>query len=50
MKMCLLELYLRLCEAIPLYRQTALILRYILYVTFFAVVFPTLLECRPLEL
>jgi hypothetical protein len=50
MKMCLLELYLRISEGLPLYRNIGLGIRWSLYITFVAVVLATLLECRPLQL
>ncbi|KAL2062395.1 hypothetical protein VTL71DRAFT_6661 [Oculimacula yallundae] len=50
MKMCLLELYLRICKNLPTYRKIGLWIRASLYVTFVIIVLVTLLECRPINL
>ncbi|XMA19166.1 hypothetical protein WAI453_011957 [Rhynchosporium graminicola] len=50
MKMCLLELYLRICRNLPMYRKVGLYIRASLYITFVVIVLVTLLECRPINL
>ncbi len=50
MKMCLLELYLRISHGLVIYHRVGLAIRYALYITFVAIVLATLLECRPLSL
>lgn len=50
MKMCLLELYLRICKNLPMYRKIGLWIRASLYMTFIIIVLLTLLECRPIKL
>ncbi|KAK0105394.1 hypothetical protein ONS95_004232 [Cadophora gregata] len=50
MKMCLLELYLRICKNLPMYRKIGLWIRAALYATFIMIVLLTLLECRPMKL
>ncbi|KAH9206520.1 hypothetical protein DL95DRAFT_347456 [Leptodontidium sp. 2 PMI_412] len=49
-KMCLLELYLRICKNLPMYRRVGLWIRASLYITFVVIVLVTLLECRPIKL
>ncbi|KAH7311966.1 hypothetical protein BKA65DRAFT_158184 [Rhexocercosporidium sp. MPI-PUGE-AT-0058] len=50
MKMCLLELYLRICRNLPVYRRVGLWIRASLYITFVVIVVVTLLECQPIKL
>ncbi|KAH8596211.1 hypothetical protein B0O99DRAFT_621274 [Bisporella sp. PMI_857] len=50
MKMCLLELYLRISAGLQFYRNIGLAIRWSLYLTFVGIVLATTLECRPLHL
>lgn len=49
-KLGLLALYARMFSSMEKCKKAAKILEIVLYVTFVAILFPTLLECRPIAL
>ena len=50
MKFCLLDFYCRLTAGISSFERAAFTLRIFFAVTFVAIIFPTVLECRPMSL